>query len=215
MTAAKEGVGRGLANLPMPAHRPSTSRLGLRLAMALVFCVASQAAWTAAIEERLAPCLACHGENGQSANPEVPSLGAQTAAYLLIQLFLFREKLRRFDVMNDAVKGFSNDDLRAFADRLSKLPPPQPVAHSSDSARLERGKALVRQYRCNVCHNGDLAGRDNVPRIAGQREDFLVKTMREYKGNVRAGYDASMAEVLQPADDADILDLAFFVARQR
>jgi cytochrome c553 len=59
-----------------------------------------------------------------------------------------------------------------------------------------------------------LAGRDNVPRIAGQREDFLVKTMREYKGNIRAGYDASMADVLQPIPDADILDLAYFAARQ-
>jgi cytochrome c553 len=67
----------------------------------------------------------------------------------------------------------------------------------------------VRQYRCNVCHNPDLAGRDNGPRIAGQREDFLIKTMREYKGNIRAGYDASMAEVLQPIPDADILDLAY------
>ena len=47
------------------------------------------------LEERIAPCLACHGEKGQSANPEVPSLGAQTAPYVLIQLFLFREKLRR------------------------------------------------------------------------------------------------------------------------
>ena len=72
----------------------------------------------------------------------------------------------------------------------------------------------MRQYRCNVCHSPDLAGRDNIPRIAGQREDFLVKTMREYKANVRAGYDASMGDVMQPISDADILDLAYFSARQ-
>ncbi len=42
----------------------------------------------------MAPCLACHGERGQSAIPEVPSLGAQTSPYVLIQLYLFREKLR-------------------------------------------------------------------------------------------------------------------------
>ena len=79
---------------------------------------------------------------------------------------------------------------------------------------MERGQALVRQHRCNVCHSPDLAGRDNVPRIAGQREDFLVKTMREYKANMRAGYDASMGDVLQPIPDAEILDLAYFAARQ-
>jgi cytochrome c553 len=43
---------------------------------------------------------------------------------------------------------------------------------------------------------------------------FLVKTMREYKANIRAGYDASMADVMQPIADADILDLAYFSARQ-
>ena len=116
--------------------------------------------------------------------------------------------------MNDAVKGFSDDDLRAFSDtspscrRRGRSPNP-PIR-----ARLERGPALARQYRCNVCHNPDLAGRDNVPRIAGQREDFLVKTMREYKANVRPGYDASMGDVLQPITDAEISDLAYFAARQ-
>ena len=116
--------------------------------------------------------------------------------------------------MNDAVKDFTDDDLRTFADAISKLPAPQPVAAPSDPARMERGRALIRQYRCVICHNPDLAGRDNVPRIAGQREDFLLKTMREYKTNVRPGYDASMADVVQPITDAELLDLAYFAARQ-
>jgi hypothetical protein len=38
--------------------------------------------------------------------------------------------------------------------------------------------------------------------------------MREYKTNIRAGYDASMGDVLQPVSDGDILDLAYFTARQ-
>ncbi len=183
------------------------------VAMMLV-CATTHSAAAPTLEERIAPCLACHGENGQSANPEIPSLGAQMAPYTLIQLFMFREKLRRNDIMNDAVKGFSDDDLRTFSDYLSKLSAPRPAAGPSDPARMERGRALVRRYRCDICHNSDLAGRDNVPRIAGQREDFLAKTMREYKGNVRPGYDASMADVLQPVTDAEIPDLAYFAARQ-
>jgi cytochrome c553 len=162
----------------------------------------------------MANCASCHGAKGESPNPETPSLGAQPSPYVLIQLFLFREKLRRVDLMNQAVKGFTDDDLRSFADAIAKLPPPPPAADVGDPARMTRGQALVHQYRCNVCHSPDLAGRDNVPRIAGQREDFLVKTMREYKTNVRPGYDASMGDVLQPIADADILDLAHFVARQ-
>jgi cytochrome c553 len=162
----------------------------------------------------MTPCLACHGEKGQSTMAEVPSLGAQMTPYLLIQLYLFREKLRRDDVMNESVKGFTDDDLRSFAHALSRLPAPPPTTDAADPARMARGQALVRQHRCNVCHSPDLAGHDAVPRIAGQREDFLVKTMREYKANIRAGYDASMGDVLPPVSDADILDLAYFTARQ-
>jgi cytochrome c553 len=180
----------------------------------MLLLAATAATLAESVEERMAPCLACHGEKGQSANPEIPSLGAQPAPYVLIQLFLFREKLRTVDLMNDAVKGFTDDDLRAFADAVSKLPAPRSIAEATDPARMERGSALSRQHRCNICHGMDLAGRDNVPRIAGQREDFLVKTLREYKSNVRPGYDASMGDVLQPISDADILDLAYFAARQ-
>src|SRR5262245_52514496 len=166
------------------------------------------------IAARLAPCYSCHGDNGQSFNPDTPSLGAQPSPYVLIQLYLFREKLRRVELMNEAVKGFTDDDLRVFADTLAKLPPPPATAGPTDPARLDRGRALSHQHRCNICHSPDLAGRDNVPRIAGQREDFLVKTLREYKANVRPGYDASMGDVLQPVSDTDILDLAYFTARQ-
>ena len=204
-----------LPRIPTCGRVNATKATGRRLGVVLMLlCALMPRAWPASIEERIAPCLACHGERGQSTNPEVPSLGAQTSAYILIQLFLFREKMRRLDIMNDAIKGFTDDDLRAFADTIAKLPPPPPTGDPTDPARMERGRALVRQYRCNVCHNGDLAGRDSVPRIAGQREDFLLKTMREYKASIRAGYEASMAEVLQPVPDADILDLAYFVARQ-
>ncbi|HEX8665164.1 MAG TPA: hypothetical protein VF744_14170 [Beijerinckiaceae bacterium] len=44
------------------------------------------------LAERLAPCLACHGETGTSQTPEVPSLGGQPASFVLIQLYVFREK---------------------------------------------------------------------------------------------------------------------------
>jgi cytochrome c553 len=171
-------------------------------------------ALAASMEERLAPCLACHGETGASTLPDIPSLGAQKAPYVLIQLFMFREKLRIVEIMNDQAKGLTNEDLRAFADAIAKLPPPPPSLGAVEVARMERGRDLVRRHRCDFCHDPDLGGRENVPRIAGQREDFLVKTMREYKSNTRTGYDASMADVLQPLTDAEILDLAYFAARQ-
>ena len=68
-----------------------------------------------------------------------------------------------------------------------------------DAARMQRAALLITQHRCNSCHNLDLAGRENIPHIANQREDYLAKTLREYKSNTRHGYDGAMAEVLHPS----------------
>jgi cytochrome c553 len=167
------------------------------------------------IQERAAPCLACHGDKGQSENENIPSLGGQQAPYALIQLFMFREKLRVAEPMNEMAKSFTDDDLRTFSDYIATLPKPSPPADAGDPARLQRAQALIQQHRCNACHNTDFSGKDNVPRIADQREDYLAKTLREYKDNSRHGYDGTMAEVLQPVTVEQIADLAYYLARVR
>jgi cytochrome c553 len=185
------------------------------LVAVMLVCATAGTARAETLQEKMAPCLACHGETGTSETENTPSLGGQSAQYALIQTFMFREKLRVFDVMNEMTKGLSDDDLRAVSDAIAKLPPPKPVADSGEAARLERGRALLQKDRCIFCHHPDLAGADNVPRIAAQREDYVAKTLREYKSNARHGYDATMAEVLQPVTDQDILDLAYTVARYK
>ena len=180
---------------------------------ALLVLLAALPVAAASLEERLAPCLACHGEQGQSAIPEVPSLGAQPAFYVMVQLYMFRERLRIVEPMNEMTKGLSDDDVRRMADVIADLPPPRPVEAPGDPARLDRARALIQQHRCNVCHTPTFAGVENVPRLAGQREDYLVKALREYKNNTRRGYDAAMAEVLYAVRDEQILDLAYFLAR--
>jgi cytochrome c553 len=178
-------------------------------------CALSLAARAESFADRVAPCLACHGEQGQSSLANVPSLGAQPAPYVLIQLYLFRGGQRLVEVMNEATKDFSDEDLKTFSDFIATLPAPKPTpGEASDRESIDRGRALVHQYRCDFCHNPDLAGRENVPRLAAQREDYLIKSLREYKANSRPGYDASMADVLARITDAEILDLAYFLARQ-
>jgi cytochrome c553 len=167
------------------------------------------------MQERTAACFACHGEKGQSETENTPSLGGQQAPYALIQLFMFREKLRSFEPMNDMAKGFTDDDLQKFSDLISKLPKPKQPEDAGEPAKMQRGLALVQQHRCNNCHNGDLSGKENVPRIANQREDYLNKTLVEYKDNTRHGYDATMADVMQPVSKEQIADLAYYIARVR
>jgi cytochrome c553 len=183
--------------------------------VALFFTLVASGARSETLEERAAPCLACHGEHGQSETENTPSLGGQQPAYTLIQLFMFREKLRAFEPMNEMAKPLTDDDLRAFSEFIAKMPKPKPAPDAGDPARLQRAQALVQQHRCNSCHGTEFSGTDNVPRIADQREDYLAKTMREYKDNSRHGYDATMAEVLQPVTTEQIGDLAYYLARLR
>jgi cytochrome c553 len=184
-----------------------------KLITALVLGLLATSVRAETIEERAAACFACHGEHGQSETENTPSLGGQQAPYALIQLFMFREKLRVFDPMNETAKPLTDDDLRAFSEFIAKLPKPQPPADAGDPARIQRAQALAQQHRCNSCHNPDFSGKDNVPRLADQREDYLLKTMREYKDNSRHGYDGTMAEVLQPVTSEQIADLAYYIAR--
>jgi cytochrome c553 len=169
----------------------------------------------AAPPERLEPCLACHGAEGQSETPEVPSLGAQPSPYTLIQLFMFREGLRTADPMNAVAKELNDQDLQSTADFIATLPPPQPPADPGIAARMEQGRALAEQHRCNICHRPDFSGQQSVPRLADQREDYLLKTLREYKSGARHAYDATMAEVLQPIGEAQIVELAYYLAHTR
>jgi cytochrome c553 len=182
--------------------------VGLALGGAVMFPAAAQT-----VKERLPVCLACHGANGLSRTADVPSLGAQQAFYVTVQLLMFRERMRLVNPMNEMAKGLSDDDLRSFADIMAKLPAPQPAAGPRDDERMTRARALVEQNHCNVCHTPSFAGQENVPRIADQREDYLVKALRGYKDNSRRGYDDSMANVIAPISDSQILDLAYFLAR--
>jgi cytochrome c553 len=183
--------------------------------MALAFASLAFSASAETIEQRAVTCFACHGEHGQSETENTPSLGAQQAPYALIQLFMFREKLRTFEPMNEITKSFTDDDLQKFADFLAKLPKPAPPADAGEPARMQRGQALAQQNRCDSCHNPDFSGKENVPRIANQREDYLAKTLGEYKDNSRHGYDGTMADVMGSITKEQIADLAYYIARVR
>ncbi len=186
-----------------------------KMIMALALALLASSVRAETIDEHAAPCLACHGERGQSETENTPSLGGQQPPYALIQLFMFREKLRSFEPMNEMAKPLTDDDLRVFSDFIGKLPKPAPPADAGDPARMQRAQAVVSQNHCNSCHKADFSGADNVPRIDNQREDYLVKTLTEYKNNSRHGYDATMADVMQPVTGEQIADLAYYIARVR
>src|ERR671912_917699 len=208
----------------MPAERgrpgPSPSPACLSkpflkiVATGALLCGAALPSHSGSLQERLAPCLACHGESGRSETPEVPSLGGQPPSFLLIQLYVFRERQRIAEPMNELTKDLTDDDLRSFSDELAKIPAPV-AAGPADPARMAMGAALSARHRCGFCHSPDFSGQNQIPRIAVQREDYLVKALREYSTQERRGYDPSMVEIARQLSEADILDLAYYLANWR
>jgi len=177
--------------------------------------VLATGAHAATYDEKLATCLACHGEKGISETSEVPSLAGMPADFTLIQLFLFRQGTRKVEIMNDIAKDLTDDDLRKLGEYFSKLPPPQASGDAPDPAIAERAKAAIAKHHCASCHNPNFSGREQMPRLAAQREDYLLKALRDYKSAQRPGYDATMDEVIRPITDADIVDLSHYLARLR
>ena len=163
-------------------------------------------------DEKLATCLACHGERGISETSEVPSLAGMPADFTLIQLFLFRQGTRKVEIMNDLARDMTDDDLRKFADYFAKLAPPK-ATEAADPAIAARAQAVIGANHCASCHNPDFSGREQMPRLAAQREDYLLKAMRDYKAAKRPGYDATMDEVIRPITDQNIVDLSHYLAR--
>lgn len=167
------------------------------------------------MEERFALCAACHGSETAADLDNVPLLGGQPADYLMVQLYLYRENLRHFDIMNAVTAGMTDDMLRALSDRVAGLPAPVPAGDALTDDEAARARDLVAKYRCDFCHSGNLAGHDQIPRLAGQREGYLAQTLRDYKTNARAGYEPQMNEVAQEVKDADIPVLAKYISRLR
>lgn len=163
------------------------------------------------LAERLETCAGCHGVDGRSVQPETPSLAGQPADYLMVQLFLFRENLRPGTVMTPFAQGLSDAELQELAAHFAGLEPPAPQK-DPDPQAYARGAALAREHRCGSCHLADFSGAGQVPRLAGQREDYLAKALREYKSGDRPGYEPAMAEVMAPISVSDIPDLAHFLA---
>ena len=159
-------------------------------------------------------CAACHGANGRSDMAGVPVLAGNSSLYVITQLFLFREGRRKNEAMVAMAKPMTDADLRGFSDYIGTLAavPAPALAIAPDAARMLKAKAIAEQHKCTYCHGADLSGGQQVPRIGGQKEDYLRQTLHDFKAGERPGYTRAMTEALSqvPVEDLDLL--AFYAA---
>lgn len=188
-------------------------RLALVLLAAAIACGSSvRAADIAAGKEKAELCIGCHGEGGISQIENTPSLAAQPDQFIQWQLVFFRAGTRKNEQMQPIVEQLNNDDIRNLGAYYASLPPPKPSA-DDDPELSKKGAQAAAGRRCASCHTDSYAGTKAVARLAGQREEYLVKALRDYKTGVRAGGAmAAMADVAFPLSEEEIEALAHYLA---
>jgi cytochrome c553 len=159
----------------------------------------------------LALCAACHGAEGRSTNPQIPSLAGQPRVFIENQLVLIREGLRDVPQMKGVLDNLKDPDLVTLA-RYFNAQKPAPAVPATDTAAYRRGQALADRMHCASCHLPSYAGQQQVPRVAGQPEPFLRQSMQQLRDNPGPGRDSIMAAALHGLKDGDIADLAHFLA---
>jgi cytochrome c553 len=179
----------------------------------MAFISLANAADIAAGKEKAELCAGCHGDNGISQTENIPSLAGQLDQFIQWQLVFFRAGTRKNEQMQPVVEQLNNDDIRNLGAYFASLTPPKASKPDDNPDLSKKGAQAAAGRRCASCHTDTFAGTKAVARIAGQREEYLLKALHDYKSGVRAGGAmAAMADVAYPLSDEEIEALAHYLA---
>lgn len=190
---------------------PERRRLGRALAAAALLFASGLVQAQQPPAAQLSLCMACHGPQGNSQIPLTPSLAGQPKLFIENQLVLIREGLRDIPQMKGMLDSMKDPELVALASYFSAQAPVS-VPGPLDSVIYQRGQALSAKMLCGTCHLPDYTGRQQIPRLAGQQEAFLVHSMKQFRDHPGPGRDTIMAASLYGLKDQDLSDLAHFLA---
>lgn len=159
-------------------------------------------------------CAACHGADGNSVSGQFPNLAGQSWRYIYIQLKDFKEGRRSDPVMTAMSAPLSRQDMidigNYYAAQKAK-----PSTYPVDERKALLGKAKADETLCSMCHLGGFAGQNEIPRVAGQQFDYIVKQMRDFKARTRTNDAGNMTSVAQTLSETDIENLAHFITGLR
>jgi cytochrome c553 len=156
-------------------------------------------------------CAPCHGVDGTPQQPRYPILAGQTARYLYLQTRDFKEGRRTEPQMTPFLTDLSREDMLDLASFFA-VQKARPAAFTPDAAKVERGKKKAAETLCTMCHLGGFMGQNEIPRVAGQYYEYIVKQMQDFKNGRRTNDAGTMTSVSKTLSDADIDDLAHYLA---
>ncbi len=155
-------------------------------------------------------CAGCHGTNGASAGPSMPSLAGQSRIAIVEAMKGFKSGERPATVMGRLAKGYSDADFEAMGEFFSRQ---KTFANSgsADAAKAAQGADLHERH-CARCHVDD--GReikDNSPILAGQWVRYLEIQMQDYAAGRRKMFDRKQ-EKMKPLSMPELEALAHYYA---
>jgi cytochrome c553 len=173
----------------------------------------AHAADAGATKEKAEVCAGCHGDDGISKTENIPSLAGQPDQFLQWQLVFFRGGSRKNEQMQPIAETIGNEDVRALGAYFAALTPPKATTPDDNPELSKKGAQAAVGRRCASCHTDTYAGTKAVARLAGQREEYLVKSLHDYKSGVRTGgAGAAMTDVAYPLSNEEIEALAHYLA---
>lgn len=195
------------------------SLIAVLLALAGVHTVAT-AGDAQAGKDKAQVCAACHGADGNSANPLWPSLAGQHAAYTTKQLADFKAGETRMDpVMADQVKNLSPADMADLGAHFATLTPAGGFVseeHLALGQRIYRGgNQETGVPACIACHGPSGAGDPmaGVPALTGQRIPYTVKQLNAFRSGERKNdTNGSMRAASRFLSDTDIQAVSEYIA---
>jgi cytochrome c553 len=164
----------------------------------------------AAVRDKVAVCVACHGPNGNSTNPDYPILAGQSWRYTYIELKDFKEGRRSNPLMAPIVANLSRDDMIALGNYFAAQKQ-APIKIEVDDAKVKAGKAKADEVLCTMCHLGGFVGQNEIPRVAGQWPQYIKKQLEDFKAKRRTNDAGNMTAVSATLSDADIENLSQYI----
>lgn len=162
------------------------------------------------VEEKAQACIACHGENGLSQDPMVPIIFGQHAGYLYIQLKDFKSKSRASEIMNPIAAELEKADMLALAQYFESKPWPS-TGYRSEAADVSKAETIASAGMCAVCHLGTFFGDSSIPRVAGQTQAYLERTLIAFKTRKRNN-NVDKSILIRTFADEDLKTMSRYLA---
>jgi len=193
----------------MVALARATRRGAVLFAIALAALGAASRAQT--IDEQAALCAACHGENGVPQQPSTPIIWGQNQGYLYLQLRDYQRGARKNEQMSSLSSALSREEMMALAEYFAQRPWPNLQQPSAPEAVAAQAIGANTSVGCTGCHLEHYLGASTVPRLSGQREDYLARTMTEFRTRAR-GNNPGMSDLMMVTSEQQIAALAQYLA---